>query len=138
MSFLMKRNLMQEIRDKDRYIKEKEMPTHFGYGKKELKGYAHGGMCYAHGGEMHPLDMMFRKKFLDGKKMAYGGKIENLDLVTEPYDDYEEDNRYQEISDEGTEDRGDAPHESKEEPDEDEMRLAFARRYLTSKAVRGR
>lgn len=98
----------------------------------EPEKFADGGMCYMDGGEVtHPLDMMFRKKFLEAKKMAYGGPIETTDISDEPYPPYKEDNMQMER---GTH-TAPMKHEAEEE-DRDRKAVAFARGYMMKKGMR--
>jgi hypothetical protein len=94
--------------------------------------YNKGGMCYAEGGTMHPLDAMMRDKFL-AKKMAYGGPVENEDMAAKDYDEYAENNRDMEIANEEL--SGDTNTQA---PDEDKDRLAFMRSFMAHRAVRRR
>ncbi len=90
---------------------------------------------FAEGGEVHPLDAMFRDKFLNARKMAMGGTVES-EKMRETYPTDLEDETQMDITDEGTSEPAYSP--ASEEPNEDEDRINFMRTYMTKKSMQGR
>lgn len=139
--YLEEENVMPDVSGRG-FSRERDLgPGHSDKYDVQPEKFNEGGMCYAHGGGVHPLAMLLKERAM--KKLAYGGIIDGEpendgqelseagEFDMKNYGPYLEQNEQTEARMEGTK----SPAIT-EAPQKDEDRIALLRHLAVKRAMR--